>query len=153
MATTDGSLVKTDKAELRHCLEETVADCENTAPVDRMYIIDGNAHIQSMTYLPAIFEELAYAVFCTPPKASVVNFVIDTYQDNSIKQLERSRRGSAAAYMTGGGKKLPRDFKSSLLNAENKRQLITLMLNEWQSEKHVARRQVLYVCEDERAAQ
>jgi len=153
MATGDGSLVKTDKAQLMHCLEETVADCENTAPVDRMYIIDGNAHIQSMTHLPATFEELAHAVFCTLPKASVVHFVTDTYWDNSIKQLERSQRGSASAYMIGGGKtKLPRDFKSFLLNDENKQRLIKLMLNEWQSEKYAARlrgHQVLYVCEDE----
>lgn len=72
IATTDGSLVKTDKAQLMHCLEETaqtVADGENKAPVDRMYIVDGNAHIQSMTHLPATFEELAHAIFCTLPKA------------------------------------------------------------------------------------
>lgn len=77
----------------------------------------------------------------------------DTYQDNSIKQLERSRRGSAPAYLIAGGNtKLSRDFKSFLSNDENKRQLIKLLLKEWHSETYAARlrgRQVLYVCEDE----
>ncbi|GFR85159.1 hypothetical protein ElyMa_002435500 [Elysia marginata] len=43
--------------------------------------------------LPDTFGELALKVFACLPSASVVHFVTDRYDDLSIKDIERVRRG------------------------------------------------------------
>ena len=84
LATADGSLAKTQKAQLMHVLESegqqeaTVIDFEKS-----VFVIDGNALIQAITHLPKTFGELAEIVFKVLPKADTVHFVTDSYhQDN-----------------------------------------------------------------------
>jgi hypothetical protein len=116
------------------------------------HVIDGNALLHALCRLPGTFQELAQYILCSLPKTDIVHFVTDTYVENSIKQLERARRGSAPAYIIGGGKtRLPRDFKSFLLNAD-KRQLIAFLLSEWQTDRYAKNlhgREVFYVCESQ----
>ena len=79
-------------------------------------------------------------IFGCLPKCQNVHFVTDSYKDNSIKQAERSRRGQSVTFCVGGPKsKLPRDYASFMQNAENKRQLIKLLLSEWSSCKYAQR--------------
>jgi len=154
LSTVDGDLVKTDKSQLLHCLEAAVEPVTTQPPLDVCtYVIDGNAQIQSLINLPETFEDFAFSVFSSLPKAKVVHFVTNTYRNDSIKQLERNRRGISPVFSIGGSKtKLPRYFKSFLMNGNNKRQLIRLLLNEWQTERyaHLHRdRRVLFVCEEQ----
>jgi len=92
-------------------------------------------------------------VFHILPKAGFVHFVTDSYKTASIKQLERDRRGKTATFSIGGRlTKLPNDFKSFILNANNKQQLIRLLLCEWQCDNyahHLYGRSVYFVCETE----
>ena len=153
LATADGDLVKTDKSQLMHILEARVKESPAKPAVDcSTVIIDGNAMIQAMTSLPPTFEDLANSIFIRLPKAPAVHFVTDRYLPDSIKQLERNRRGIAPTSVVSGPKtKLPRDFKSFLLNGDNKRQLIQLLLREWQSEQYaplLQGRKLYFVCEE-----
>jgi len=166
LATADGTLVKTNKAQIMHCIEALTEKVDvdaaqnpqtttqrdvTTVPENSVHIIDGNALLQGMTRLPDTFEGLAAFVFNTLPAAETVHFVTDTYLENSVKQLERCRRGSAPTYLIGGGKtRLPRDFKSFLHNSDNKRQLTRFLLAEWQSQRYAPKlhgRSVFFVCE------
>ena len=154
LATVDADLVKTDKSQLLHCLEAKVEPVTTQPLLDTAtYIIDGNAQIQALSSLPESFEDFAFNIFCGLPKAKVVHFVTDTYRDDSIKQLERNRRGISQIFNIGGSKtKLPRDFKSFLMNGNNKRQLIRLLLDEWCNERYAGLfngRQVFFVCEEQ----
>jgi hypothetical protein len=153
LATADGGLVKTDKSQLMHYLEATIPASDSPAIDNCASVVDGNAQFQAIAHLPQTFADLAYDIFSSLPKAKIVHFVTDTYREQTIKQLERNRRGSSTPYLISGPKtKLPRDFKTFLLNSSNKRQFICFLLREWQTERyaqHLQGRQVFFVCEEE----
>ena len=153
IATADGSLVKSNKAQLLHHLEGLFDSNPNPPMENCTYIVDGNAHIQAMSHVPVTFGELSIQIFNSLPKARIVHFVTDSYNDNSIKNFERTRRGSTPEYLVGGPKtKLPRNFKSFLLNSENKKQFIKLLRSEWQTQQYARSlqgRHVFFVCEEE----
>ena len=153
MATADGTLVKTDKAALMHHLELLAEPIQNVTFETAIYVIDGNAQFQAFTNLPTNFEELAFNLFISLPKTQVIHFVTDTYKDQSIKHAERTRRGDSQAVKIGGPKtKLPRDFKSFLLNSDNKRQFIRFILSQWTTQRYASRlhhRQVYFACEND----
>src|SRR6218665_2572975 len=120
--------------------------------------MDRNAHFQAFRHLPQNFEDLALQVFTRRPKAEIIIFFTDTYQQQIIKKMERLRRGSSATrspnqvLVRGPTTELPPDFKSFLLNAENKKQFINFLLSQWQSGKYALRpqgHQILFVSEDE----
>jgi len=48
LATADGGMVKTDKSQLLHCLEDRIKTLKCPAIDDRLYIVDGNDHFQAM---------------------------------------------------------------------------------------------------------
>ena len=129
IATADGCLAKTNKARFMHSLEKQVGteatkDVQPLLPTDYVGIVDGNALIRLMTALPETFGEFAKMLFCALPKCGVVHFVTDTYHNDSIKGVERNRRGHSRVHIIGGpAKRLPRDFNSFLLEGENKQQL------------------------------
>jgi hypothetical protein len=137
---------------LMHYLESTVTNSTSSPLSDTMYVIDGNAQFQALPHSHDTFEDFAYDVFRSLPKCNVVHFVTDTYKDKSIKELEGNRRGSGDAMkITGAKQKLPRDLKSFMLNVENKRQLIQLILQEWQTDRYaqlLVRHQIFFVCEE-----
>ncbi|GFS24133.1 hypothetical protein ElyMa_001656200 [Elysia marginata] len=90
LATSDGSLMKTNKAVLLHELEEAEIALTSRHPeISDIHVIDGNALLQSLIGLPDLFGELALKVFTCLPSASVVHFVTDRYDDLSIKDIER----------------------------------------------------------------
>ena len=89
LATADRGLVKTDKSQLMHFLENVkMSDnmdkstetsiilnaslkTSDSPDVDNCtVIIDGNALYQAIVQLPNYFEELAYNIFCSLPKAT-----------------------------------------------------------------------------------
>ncbi|GFR91522.1 hypothetical protein ElyMa_000845300 [Elysia marginata] len=86
--------MKTNKAVLLHKLEEAEIALTSRHPeISDIHVIDGNALLQSLIGLPDTFGELALKVFTCLPSASVVHFVTDRYDDLSIKDIERVRRG------------------------------------------------------------
>ena len=142
---------KLDKSKLMHLLEAKSESSVTLLLEETTYIVDGNAHFQACVGLPDNFEELCLQLFTTLPKCPTIHFVTDTYKESSIKQAERSRRGSSMKHLIGPKTKLPSDFKVFLFNSDNKRQLIALILSEWQSAKYARNlfhRHVFFVCEE-----
>lgn len=130
--------MKTDKAKLLHNLEEGHIIC--TRPDSAVYVINGNAMFHALTQIPDTFGELAERIFVNLPYATRVDFVTDTYQEESIKNIERDRRGTSQEFLVRGP--LTRDyheFKEFLCNSSNKKQLITLILKEWKGDAYVSR--------------
>ena len=152
LATADGAPVKSDKAKLLHNLEGTVDVSENPVREETVYIYDGNALLQAMQQVPDTFEEVADRVFNLLPKNQRVDFVTDSYHENSIKTFERRRRGITPTFLLAGPKtKTPRDWKSFMSNDDNKTQLIKLLLSEWKKPKYAERlhgRQLFFVAEN-----
>ena len=101
-----------------------------------------NAVLQAMASLPSMFGELAEYVFQQLPRAHRVDFVTDSYHLCSIKELERSIRGSSQAHLVKGpSTKVPRDWKKFLRNEENKRRLCSFLLEEWKKGKYAPKLQ------------
>ena len=134
LATADGLPTKTDKAKLMHALEKpTQSDDLTTEQCSS--VIDGNAFLQSLVALPGCFSELAQKVFTMLPNSVRIDFVTDTYPDQSIKACERMHRGTSETFLVKGpSTKLPKDWKGFLSNGKNKTETMKLILSEWQKE-------------------
>ena len=104
LATADGAPVKSDKAKLLHNLEGTVDVSENPVREETVYIYDGNALLQAMQQVPDTFEEVADRVFNLLPKNQRLDFVTDSYHENSIKTFERRRHGITPTFLLSGPK-------------------------------------------------
>lgn len=154
LATSDGSMVKTNKAVLLHKLEchgSNVNASENGNI--STHIIDGNVMLHSLISIPETFGQLAKTVFLCLPKVQVVHFVTDSYKEKSIKCTERIRRGTSDTItLKGRSTKVPRDWKSFLCNDDNKKQLIKFIFTEWSSDEYaelLVGRKVYVVCEED----
>ena len=137
LATADGAPVKSNKSKLLHNLEGIVEVSENPVREETVYIYDRNALLQAMREIPDTFKEVAERVFNLLPKNQRVDFVTDSYHENSIKTFERRRRGITPTFLLPGPKtKTPRDWKSFMSNDDNKTQLIKLLFSEWKKPKY-----------------
>ena len=80
-------------------------------------------------------------------------FSTDMYYPDSVKSMERCRRGSAhKLIIKGANTKKPKCWKEFLSNDENKHQLIKLMLSIWQTNltaSHLTNRSPILICEEE----
>ena len=69
----------------------------------------------------------------------VINLFIqltETYQENSIKSMERKDRGDASKILVKSAKsKIPRDFASFLSNHDNKTEMTELIFQTIKKEK------------------
>jgi len=149
LATADGSMCKTDKAQLLHAMSTEGFESQ---PDSCVYIVDGNALLYTIVNLPTTVGDFARVIFNYLPKAAVVHFVTDSYIRHSIKESERQRRGTSAAYMIGGpSTKMQRNFASFMKNSDNKRQLLQFILCEWRQPAYASKlfgHTILFVCEE-----
>ncbi len=132
LGTADGYLAITPKAKGFHYLTKEVNDATIPPPDVTVLIVDGNALFYCMRELPNNFKEICYKVFDTLPKSSDIIFSTDMYNENSIKALERQRRGcSNKLIIRGELTKKPVDWKVFLTNDENKKQFVQVILKVW----------------------
>ena len=150
LATLDGLPIKTDETKLMYQIEDDAALVHHPCIDDLdAYVVDGNALLLALTALPPTFEELSDKMFSVMPKVKRVDFVTDTYKENSIKSAEIRRQGTSdACLVIGPSTKLPKEWKSFLSNNDNKIHLIRLPLSEWQTAKYAAQLQgrQIFVC-------
>ena len=82
----------------------------------------------------------------------MVHFVTDSYIKHGIKESERQRRGTSAAYMISGrSTKVRRNFASFMKNSDNKRQLLQFILCEWRQPAYGSKLlgcTIPFVCEE-----
>jgi hypothetical protein len=84
------------------------------------------ALIRTMSNLPDTFEKLAWKFLSYIPKGYYrVDLVADCYFESSIKDAERSKRGTSRKIIVKSAKsKIPSEFTHFLSCGENKTRLI-----------------------------
>ena len=103
IGTVHGSLVKTNKAAIVHCVEKEVKEfVEDTPSGSVAVLLDGMSCLQQFTPRPqSTFGELADDLMkmvvsrARAMKASRLDLVFDTYPEQSIKNSERDRRAAS----------------------------------------------------------
>ena len=120
LASSDGSLAKTNKAILSKLLENGV-ECLPTLPdLTTAVIIDAMAMLQTLVRIPNRFSKLVDMVMTRilieAGRAARIDFVGDQYTANSIKNTERNKRGrdgEIVINITNGQQFCPRRGESS----------------------------------------
>lgn len=117
MATPDGMPASTDKAQLLHLLEKECIVPPLRALTKNIAIIDAMGMLRAQVKRPKTFGEMYTQIFNQLPfgRNDVVHFVTDTYKENSIKDMQHIKRGSASAkdYIVGGpSSTIPADYSS-----------------------------------------
>ena len=150
IGTADGFLAKTDKSK---CFNYLTKDCEDgpSPSVESTLVIeDGNACFYYMKETPANFNLICQKIFDMMPKTADTMFSTDMYMPNSIKSMERERRGcSEKLIIKGVSTKKPRDWKQFLANNENKAQFINLLTKAWGHQSYASKlrdRKVILSC-------
>ena len=141
LATGDGFLAKTDKSKAFHHVSKNIGDA-TLPPVDKMLTIyDGNATFYYIKDLPANFKLICQKVFSLVSKGDII-FSTDSYNPDSIKSMERQRRGTTEKLIIKGeNTKRPKDWKAFLANDSNKKQFIDLLIKEWSKDEYAAKLQ------------
>lgn len=142
LANSHGSLVKTNKANLLHALESHANNpiVENPI-VGGIYIVDGMSLIHQLN-LNKLQGEKTFLNLALVILKSLVNraksnhskeihFVTDTYQQISIKNIERDKRAATSSQIRIHGQLLPQQWKKFLSNRENKKSLIEFLDETW----------------------
>jgi hypothetical protein len=135
IATSDGFLNKTDKSKGYHFLTKDVEDV-SPPPDDKTLVIeDGNVACYYLKDLPPNFRDICVRLFDMVVRKSDIIFSTYMYLENSIKSMERKRRGySEKLIVTGENMKKAPDWKTFLVNEENKKQLIELLCRIWSTD-------------------
>ena len=128
----DGSMRKTNKSDLLNVLLELRNDEESPDIVKQntALIIDLMAVIRTIRdEVNGTFEDLAFKIVKSLPSGyKRVDFIADTYLENSIKSSEREKRGQSKKILVKSCKsKLPSEFNQFLSNGENKTRMIDLI--------------------------
>ena len=93
--TADGCFANTDKSKgLKYLLDKT--DSVNVAPQDSTVLLkeDGNALFHSIKEIPGSFRQMSEKLFSMTSQKVDVIFRTDMYKEDSVKSMERNRRGS-----------------------------------------------------------
>ena len=152
IGTADGFLLKMNKAKGFEFLTKGIEDADIPPDGDTLNIEDGNA-TYSMKEVPATFRQISEKMFdvSTARKSSVL-FGTDMYQENSVKSLERSARGSGEErIIQGESTKRSEKLTEFLSNDINKQQLIKLLLRVWSNDAFapkLERKTVIAVCDE-----
>ena len=138
LASSDGSLAKTNKAILSKELENGVECLSNLPELTTAVIIDAMAVLQALVRVPDRFSELADMVMTRilieGGEAARIDFVGDQYPANSIKNTERSKRGrdgELVINITNGQQFCPRQWRKFMANGSNKTGLLNFLIREW----------------------
>ena len=138
LAHLDGSLNKTDKAQLLRRLEKM---CESANPERTdVIIVDAAFFLHTMQSPPMSFGKIAEDILqrlCS--MAPEVHFVCDVYKEPSIKHLERSRRGEEdlTFSITGPEQKRPRDWQKALKSPKFKAAFFRFLAAEWERQRYL----------------
>lgn len=93
LATADGFFFKTDKAKGRHYLIKDVENAALPSCETTLVIEDGNALFHYLREVLGNFKQICLKLFDMMVKTSDVVFSTDMYRPDSVKAVERRRRG------------------------------------------------------------
>ena len=156
IATPHGTLYKATKSLLLDILEKNVPAVQH-APLGSVWIIDAFANIQILKkpvlehepvqqggskWKPNTFSDVAESIMSsvcsiTKPQPLRIDFVVDTYQELSIKQTERERRSKTPGRrikVNAACQKAPASWSDYMSNSSNKQELPEFLHSEWSSD-------------------
>ena len=143
LANEDGSLRKTDKARLLNHIGKNVRPAE-VLPNLSACIIDGMSVVQKINGSNQTFAELAKSalklVLNEGGQSQRIDVVFDVYLETSIKDAERSNRGSGTGvkFRTIIASHKIKQWRNFLSEADNKTSLIKFLVEEWKSSSNRA---------------
>ena len=152
IGTLDGYLLKTNENKGFAYLKTELDDFTMPSDAKTLNVEDGNAIFYCMKEVPATFKQIFEKIY----DVSIVGksdllFSTDMYNENSIKSMERTSRGSGQKRKTKGeSKKRPKNWKSFLSNDSNIQQLVRLLLKVWSSDdfgRKLQNKKVIFTCE------
>ena len=147
----DGFLAKTDKSKGFRYIVKDCDDAKLPQSEEAVVIEDGNAIFHMLREIPPTFGEISQKILSSLPLQSTVVFSTDMYKNNSVKSVERVRRGVSDKLIVSGVKtKRPKDWKQFLTNDDNKVQLVRLLLADWSSNtsaKILFGHEVIIICD------
>ena len=157
LSTPDGLLRKTSKSSLATTLQKNVAVAQEL-PGNSASVVDGMNLVQRIKGDQATFGDVAVTVLLMALKeggqSKRIDVVFDTYQENSIKNSERSVRGEETGHQLQSitGTQIVRQWRTFLSRIKNKSNLITFIVNEWRKEQYREKLQekILYATVDEK---
>ena len=131
IGTADGFLAKTDKSQGSHYLLKGIQDMP--LPRDHTLVVqDGNAMFHTLQAIPGNFKQIAHRIYNALPKNCDVIFSTDMYQPQSVKALERERRGCGDKLILQGPlTRKPINWRLFLMNDHNKTQLAQILSDVW----------------------
>lgn len=150
----DGSLTKTDKSKLMSKLESI---SESTPPetVD-VVIVDAMFYMHILQEIPDTYGEVAERILkdLCRHEAKRIDFVCDTYNAPSIKDVEHASRshGRESTYcITGSDQKRPKDWSEALKSSSFKTAFFQFLALEWrdQSRTDILAGHVIYLALEE----
>ena len=136
LSTQDGLLRKMNKASLATTLQKDVAVAEQH-PGNSASIVDGMNLVQRVKGDQATFGDVATTVLSMALKegsqSNRMDVVFDKYQENSIKNSERSVRGEESGHHLQSitSTQIVRQWKAFLSRISNKTNLIAFIVSEW----------------------
>ena len=161
LSTHDGLLRKTNKATLATTLQKNVAVAVAVAeqfPGNSASVVDGMNLVQRVKGDQATFGDVATTVLSMALKegsqSNRIDVVFDKYQENSIKNSERSVRGGETGHQLHSitGAQIVRQWRTFLSRITNKTSLITFIVSEWRKAQYRERLhgKVLYATVDDK---
>ena len=144
LASADGTLRKTNKAALGIALEK-LADTAEVIPTNSACIIDGMSIVRKTNGNQRTFGEICNTIHNTvlleSGQSDRIDLVFDVYQEKSIKNAERVKRG--AAHRTQYKTILPshkiKQWQSFLKDSNNKCSFIRFLCKEWRNDKYCSK--------------
>ena len=133
LSTPDGLLRKTNKASLATTLQKNVAVADQL-PAS---VIDGMNLVQRVKGDQTTFGDIAITVLLMAlregSQSKRIDIVFDVYQENSIKNSERSVRGKETGHQLDSitSTQIVRQWRSFLSRISNKSTLIAFIVSEW----------------------
>ena len=137
MRTSDGARRKTAKRKLFDATLSSIANNDRKPRdvdiPDKVYILDLAAAVRSTVAIPDMFKELSLHILAQLLEYFETIYVAcDTYQENSIKNIERGIRGESDRMVIRSSEmRTPADFKTFLNNGDNKERLFEIIKEDW----------------------
>ena len=112
LGTSDGMLLTTEKAKGMNFLTDDRCQTDIPPAETTMVVEDGNALFHCLKDVPNNFRGISEKILDMVSSKSPVIFSTDMYNENSIKSMERKRRGEGEKLIVcGSSTQRPRDWK------------------------------------------
>ncbi|GFU50298.1 uncharacterized protein TNCV_301311 [Trichonephila clavipes] len=134
MCHADGSICKTDKAQLIKVFEKKVSKVNQQSLFFDISILDGFFMLHIMKEVPQTFDGISkeFIKMISQFKSPCIDIVFDQYLTPSIKDCEHLRRNETASTVSIGPNRIRHhNFAGELKNSQFKEALVKFFIDHW----------------------